>query len=755
MPPKNPMIKIHKNKRTKTEIIIEKYLSKDPYPSMLDLEILAKNINRAISTIERYYTKYRKAHPELYGIYSRGITKGVSYNKIRKEMLSKEKIAEVKKNVSKLKAEIKKQSKDFKISKKAKDKVERNLSPLKDIKDNPIVFENVEAALNDFIEFVGFRGYYNKKGKPIIDLTAISELDEKGNEIELFVHDYHEGEAFPQPIDGEGRELGVLLHEAEGFESIFVYLKTGIMFKWARGFGKTYLCSWFMQWSMLRFGWAWMYLSVTAVLADVAFWIYKWAKQNNLITKAIKGGKQNTYTQFELVTGAKLRIFDYMGEDMVGQHNWHIAMDDIVKRKWEEKPSENRKAKKQWIYSLGKMKRKGLMIFGTRKFEGDLLEYLENVLPKLHIEVKTPYIMEGEFPEWSPKLEIKTLYVSIDEASEKQLKIGEAIYQGEKEFVMYQEEREVLWVPELYTYEELEAKKLSPTDDGVDPLMAWMSEMMQDPRPLQGGSWQPGDLVFITHFDTWDYEAAVIAVDPAFTIEPDSDETGITVNLLHKDLGEENNRQFLCIRAYGMKVKVQDWSESLETARNKDGMVFYENGVKMIKHKGMLTLIEELFQYLKNQFPGLRTIIVAIETNSGGDIIIQQIQHERDKYEFAGHIVEVKHTSISKKDRIDKELFTPIKMGYQKFLDILRGTDLIYQILTFPNSKLIDMLDSLGMGKDELNKLKRITVAQQRRERIINDIKDAKRNRAKKEFDAGGLKGLRTINPKSKRTMLS
>ncbi len=525
----------------------------------------------------------------------------------------------------------------------------------------------------------------------------------------------HEGMAFPPPIDDKGRYLGILEHEILAFWIIWTCIKKGVMFKWPRGFGKTYVGTWFMQFTMYYLGWPWMYLSVTDVLGDVADWVYRWATRNKLITGTVKGGRKNTYRGFKLSTGGRLLIFDYLGEEMVGKHGYYLMLDDIVKKKWSDKPSENRKAKRQWNYSVNYIRRKGLVILGTSKFEGDPLEYLQGVIPDLHIEVKTPFIMDGVFPDWIPVIDPET-------------------------------GNEMLWVPELFTYEELQTKKMQPTEDGTDPLTAWMAEMMQDPRPLAGGSWQKEDLIYLTNFDPGDYEAAAIAVDPAFTISLSSDETGITVNLLHRELDKYGNRQFLCIRALGLKIKVQDWNERWHPkVKMFYSTVFYDSdNTKMVNHKGMLTIITELFEYLHTQLPSLDTIIIPIETNSGGDIIIQQIEYETDKYAWAGHIVEVRHTNIDKRDRIDKELFSPIKMGNQKYLSILEGGSLEYQILTFPNSVLIDILDSHGMGKDELNKLKRISSARERRESLLAELERRDEQQMKDDWDNNmGIKGIR------------
>jgi hypothetical protein len=333
----------------------------------------------------------------------------------------------------------------------------------------PKTFKTKRDEEKDFVEFVGFRGYYDKNNYPVVDVSNTIEygdvLDKDGNVIgtkiisRTFHQPYHSGVAHPPPIDEKGNIWGILPHEVQAFHDIRRYLETGIMFKWFRGAGKTFIATWFMEWSMDRLGYPWLYLSETAIMNDVAFWIWQWAKRSKQIVKVDRGDKQNTYTQFELRNGAVLRIYKYTDEKSTGQHGWYLAFDDIVKKKVESKPSEVKKVKNQWNYNLRYVRRKGLMIFGTRKYVGDPLEHLVKMIPKMYVDIKTPYMMEGKFPTWKPIIDPDT-------------------------------GREVLLVPELYTWEEIEEKKYVPTEDGEDPMLAFQSEMMQDPTPTAGKRWK-------------------------------------------------------------------------------------------------------------------------------------------------------------------------------------------------------------------------------------------------------------------------
>jgi hypothetical protein len=581
----------------------------------------------------------------------------------------------------------------------------------KDLKE----FKSVIPAIEDFIEFVGFQGYYANECPYVVDeatwtLTIIplsetahtsttktkrcshpilsypsitktptilidnhpipnTEPDPENHKKKHAISDirkeeykhalvsskktpekkldiFHEGETHPPPIDEDGNELGLLLHELEGFVLIWGYLKSGIMFKWPRGFGKTYLATWYIQWSMYRLAAPWMYLSSTEVLGDVAYWIYLWAKAKDLIGVDIKGGKQKTYRQFELKNGAKMRIFDYMGEGMVGQHGWYLAMDDVVKKKWEDKPSDLLKAKRQWLYSLKWMRRKGIMIFGTRKFPGDLLEFFEKVIKSLTIEVKTPYIMEGEFPDWIPK---------------------------EKDG------KEILWVPELYTWEDLEDKKTAPTDDGSDPLAAWQAEMMQDPRPIAGKRWPSLDGNFVDMLgDMHAYDIMYFYIDRATTAKDGSDYTGFVQGLREYDTG--------------VRIIINDYTSHI----TMEQLLFY---------------LSFLIDFFHRQYPYIG-IVVYVEKQGGGDDFETSA---RNRTEFEGILPEKPNTIIKipnyirqysgieartstgdKKKRIKDRLGAPIDNKVLKFLRSLKHSFVVDSVLDFPYNKRFDALDALS-----------------------------------------------------------
>ena len=532
---------------------------------------------------------------------------------------------------------------------------------------------SLKALIFEFIKFVGFRGHFDKDGNPVYDKDGA----------------IHEGEAFPPPIDEKGRYLGVLPHEVLAFKQIWRWVLIGYMIKWPRGFGKTYVATWFIEFTLKYFGWPWLYLSSTDILGDVAYWIYKWAYRNKLIIgNPVKGGKKNTYTQFELTTGGKLRIFEYLGEEMVGQHGWFIFLDDIIKKKWENKPSDNLKAKRQWLYSISFIRRIGLVIVGTRKYQGDPLEFLEDVLtPKgLRVDIKTPYIMEGTFPSWEPVIDINT-------------------------------GRELLWVPELYTWEEIEQKKIEHDDPEVDAYLAFQAEMMQNPLPRYGGLCEESDIAWASsrpNFADDNVQCVGIGVDCAWTEGIESNNTGIVSCVLNEVEIEDKRYTRNVWRKRFTFIKTTVGRMPIQTTISK------KTGEKRV---GILETIQMHCNFLKRYYPGIR-IIIAIERNAGGIPIIDTAIRNRDKFPFARYICEdsspayinnklkspnapIRLGTTHGKDKVARiiaELQNPIKTHECEFLTSLYGTEFMNELLVFPRGKYDDGPDAGGMIKDELNK---------------------------------------------------
>ena len=519
----------------------------------------------------------------------------------------------------------------------------------------------LEVARKHFTIYVGFVGSVSNRG--VITLNSRGKI--------------HKGKAFPKPINKKGTFCGILQYEIDTFDLLFIHKE--VMLKWAREHGKTYMATWFIEWSMLFCGKigrdedgnpqidedgkeivvpeSWIYFSVTKVKAKVGFWVWRWAKRNKLILNASKGDKQQTYTSFEISNGAQMKIFDYMDEAMVGEHNWNFALDDVVKKRWENRPTDIQRAKDQWDFSINYIGHDRVFVFGTRKFLGDPLEHLEEVLEDIVIDIRTPFVMEGDFPKWHPK--------------------------------MGADGREILIAPEIHDWVELDKKRRASK-------RAWMAEEMQDPQALGSKVWSKVNYIpmledpYVNH-----YETLFIYLDRATTTGRKSDFTGCVIGVREITTGR--------------RVVIDDWTQKIPMEH-----LLYDLCVYVIE--------------FAKKYPHMRIILV-IEQQGGGDDFLSAIEL-RSKFEkiildedgrpvkdAKGKIIVKKvenvlrnykripiHNTGDKELRIIDRLENPLKdveTGIM-FLSALRGSEVVQEILDFPNNRKIDGLDALATGDWEL-----------------------------------------------------
>jgi len=213
---------------------------------------------------------------------------------------------------------------------------------------------------------------------------------------------------------------------------------------------------------------------------------------------------------------------------------------------------------------------------------------------------------------------------------------------------------ENLLCPERWTGEKLREKR-----EEIREYM-WFAEYEGDPHPITGEVWT--DLTYVPSYGGWqDYDIAEINVDRATTTKKTSSYTGITEALREKNTG--------------VKIVIKDL-----TAR--------------YKFDDTLDLIEEEYEWLRKTFPNVRVIIV-VEKQGGGDDFISSA--ESRGYKFASHIIPI--TSRREKiERIKDYLEIPIKRAIVKFVNAIRNSELINEILDFPYSVRLDGIDSLATG---------------------------------------------------------
>ncbi len=214
-----------------------------------------------------------------------------------------------------------------------------------------------------------------------------------------------------------------------------------------------------------------------------------------------------------------------------------------------------------------------------------------------------------------------------------------------------------LLCPERWTLAKLEKKRVEIGE------YWYAAEWMQDPHPIEAGILTKP--TFDIHAGKSAYSHCAISVDSATTIKKTSDFTAI-ITILKK----RNTLEYFVLRAL---VDHLDFEEILKS-------------------------IEKAYRYVLEKFIDIN-IIVPIEKNAGGNYLIQS--SKRRGYTFSSHIIPV-HSSKAKFIRIESALEVPLREATLIFSEGLKNTELITEILTFPNSRKLDAIDGLAIGIKEL-----------------------------------------------------
>ena len=427
-------------------------------------------------------------------------------------------------------------------------------------------------------------------------------------------------EAWPRPNKQISNEwVGILDHQAVIFDVFEANDNT--MLNWPRGIGKTWVVVWYIEYTMKYYGWSWLYLSLTDVRFQVAQWIWTWASEQRLLDRTTRAAnsRRDSYQKFQIENGARFEAHGVTGKVIMGFHGYNIAMDDIISKDHQYYPSQQRDLENRWNTNISYITRGKLIVVGTRKFKMDFLEYL--VLQfgdDMVLDLKTPYNEDGS-----------------------------------------------LLAPQLHTQKFLDAMKRRD-------ITSFLAEMMQDPKPIEGGDW---DNVHFTIAPTgkFDYDWACISIDRATTKNKTSDYTGFIVILREK--GRYNY------------LILQDLTDKLSFEETKDK-------------------IEEVYNYLDKAFLDCG-VMVRMEKQGGGEDLYNSAKTQN--YKWANHCNLV-HSNRPKEDKIRDALGTAETINSTKYLknvkvvENLKKSKVVEQIRTFPGCLAFedDAVDAFAMGIMEL-----------------------------------------------------
>jgi phage terminase large subunit-like protein len=283
---------------------------------------------------------------------------------------------------------------------------------------------------------------------------------------------------------------------------------------------------------------------------------------------------------------------------------------------------------------------------GTRKFEGDFFDFIENKFGK--------------------KL-IRYIRGAID-------------IKGN------------LLCPERFTHPDLPnyVEELQQGKKDLDEIRghigeyAWFSEYQQDPHPVTGDVWDHVEFEDIQDSPVnRKYDLCFISIDRATTTKRTSDYTGCVVGFRHVETG--------------IRLITHDFTDHIPL---EELLIKVNDFVSMLRDKystiRILLIVEkqgggdDFIEMARNR----REFLVAREDG---------LKRIKNRIPGIAAIIEV-HNTGEKSERIKNRLYLPIINKQIKFMFYLRKSEIVKEILTYPHSGKLDAIDALATAEFEVQK---------------------------------------------------
>lgn len=285
-----------------------------------------------------------------------------------------------------------------------------------------------------------------------------------------------------------------------------------------RDHGKSILITFYIEYMLAVENWDVLLLGWTDRCKQMALFIYTYFVKNDFITD--EAVIKNTSNHFILQNGARFDCYGLKEKAILGMHpdifeskaGLLLVIDDPMDESFEMYPAKERDLENRWASTIANINPNKIIICGTRKFEGDFLEFIaKQYQDTIKLFFRTPWNEDGS-----------------------------------------------LLCPERWTNEGLAQKRAEIGE------YRFSGEYMGDPQPITGGVWLEDDIHFVSILRKYsEYDLAIISVDPAWTTEEDSANTSI-IELLRLKQQKEEKRRYVCYNEQSGKFTFDDILKRLE-----------------------------------------------------------------------------------------------------------------------------------------------------------------------------------------------
>ncbi len=480
--------------------------------------------------------------------------------------------------------------------------------------------------------------------------------------------------------------------------------------KVARDHGKSIGHGNLSQWVMTQ-GWDVMYLGWTDKRKDIAKSVYQFFLIRGEIDRTIKN---NSEYHFTTIYGTKFDTYSVQSKDILGMHevgalereivdeNRYLEdyvrdetrkllmiIDDPIDDSFKDFPHKAKALERRYESTITNINANKTLVTGTHKYEGDFLHYIEDTHSNCYVYKRGTHI-----PEDDPRFDTEPDNLTNLLCPERWIEEGAPHYDTYKAF----QDLELTEKEEKNLYNSFHPKRIQKMKDIWIPIFRkkdltekkkivkeywWYAEYEQDPHAIIGTIFK--NIQYINAIGNYlDYDAVTINIDRATTTKTTSDETGITVEAKRAD-----NQH---------RIVINDLSDKIEL-------------LELIK------LIEDLFTDLKQRFVQARIKVVVEQQGGGSDFASMSVSLGAV---FANDI-EIINAKRPKPVRIEDWLKGPVNNGMIKFLTSLKGKKVIYQLEHFPNTMIVDGLDSLATGDFFIRTMRNTDMDPEKIKRILQD----------------------------------
>ena len=351
-----------------------------------------------------------------------------------------------------------------------------------------------------------------------------------------------------------------------------------------------------------------------------------------------------------------------------------IFIDDPIDETFRKERHKEVKVETKYNSTIANINAEKVINSGTRKFDGDFFDFLDDKYGdkitryKRRTHLCTPnveHLSTFKMIKWDlvdPAVEGYNEFMEVVMSkAQSHPCYNPQLSKADEGYIINGTPTENLLCPERWTQPELDDKRAEIGE------YWWHAEYEGNPHPITGAVWEK--VHYVAHWDNWIYyDHSFISVDRATTTNVGSSWTGITV--------------FVRDGRDGSKIVLKDLT----------GQYDFEE---------TLAIVDEQTKWLKDIFAHAHVHVI-VEKQGGGDDFIASAK--RREYDFARYLYppEGFHQTRDKLERIEDYLRLPIKNGDQaygvRFLDGLRNTELIKEILEFPYPTRLDGIDSFATG---------------------------------------------------------